>query len=258
MSGKLIKITAFSLALTALNATQVDARSSTCDPELEAPKGDAFGYKQRAGRCEGRYVQEVSSLTLVVASLTSTLDNNMDSESWTVEWSAPGNADVRLRAQGLRSRLYYRMDARAGAAQTFSWPTELLAGLDIPAKDVGIVGWTRHPVGGSDLEVYLPLAVRSAGSPAKPSAGGYELVLVPGRELSEVYLSLAPLGDDGRPLEFLQDGEPLDYGYYPAGLGIEIALPKLTTSGLYYLELGATTAGGKAAAVELYFYHSDR
>ncbi len=150
------------------------------------------------------------------------------------------------------------MDARAGATQTFSWPTELLVGLDIPSRDVGIVGWTRLPIADRDREVYLPLAVRPAGASTRPLDPDYELVLVPGRELSEVYLSLAPLGDDGRPLEFLQDGEPLDYGYYPAGIGIDIELPELTTPGLYFLELGATTADSKATAVELYFYHPER
>ncbi len=50
MPGEFLKIATISLALAMLNVVQPGAQSSACDPELEAPKGDAFGYKQRAAK----------------------------------------------------------------------------------------------------------------------------------------------------------------------------------------------------------------
>ncbi len=233
------------------------AQPAPCDPELEARSGDELGYRLRGERCEGRYAQEdVASTTLTLASFLNT-PGIAGGETWNVdalkvEWTAPSVADsVHLRARGLRSRLYYRMDAVA-VAPPFAWPTHLLTSLEIPPREVGLVAWTRQNLGGEAREVYLPLAVQS---PRPAGTRSHRLVILPGRELQEVYLSLAPLGKDGVPGKFLKDGAPLGYSYYPAGRGTEIELPALPATGFYHLELGATLAGGGVASLELVFYH---
>ena len=241
---------------TLLTAPPSAAEPSPCDPELETRSSDELGYRLRGERCEGRYAQEdVASTTLTLAGFLATAEIATD-KTWKVEalkvgWAArPAVGSVHLRAQGLRSRLYYRMDAVA-AAPPFVWPTDVLAALDIPPREIGLIAWTRRTLGGEAREVYLPLTVR----PAVSGNGGCRLVILPGRELSEVYLSLAPLGKDGVPGEFLKDGEALGYGFYPAGRGTRIELPALPAAGFYHLEIGATLAGGGVASLELVFYH---
>ena len=252
-----------------LPVSRLSAQIFPCDPELETQPGDALGYRLRGERCEGLYVQKVASTTLVLASFLArtglSSSASWEGEALNVEWTVPpagGNApesarreavaSTRLRAQGLRPRLYYRMDAeRPAGAAAFTWPTDLLTRLRILPREVGLVAWTERTLGGKPREVYLPLTVRSAG----PGGGGYLLVLRPGRELSEVYLSLAPLDRDGLLGEFLKDSEPLSYGYYPAGHGTEIELPALPAAGFYHLELGARFASGGVTAIELVFYH---
>jgi hypothetical protein len=73
--------------------------------------------------------------------------------------------------------------------------------------------------------------------------------------LIEVFVSLAAIGVDGRPVSFLRDGEALEYGYYPAERDITIPITGLEIPGVYYLEIGAPLKGGGVTTVELWFYH---
>jgi hypothetical protein len=89
-------------------------------------------------------------------------------------------------------------------------------------------------------------------------AGRYELLLVSGRELDEVFVHLARVRDDGTLMPAIRSGQALGYGYYPAGRGIPIPLSGLTTPGTYSVELGAELRGGGNVTEWLYFYHAGR
>jgi hypothetical protein len=230
-----------------------------CDPLLEQPPGNPYGYRLRGERCEGVYVQQVASTTLLVASFTEAFpDYDLASDrNLVIDWSAPAPGEVQLRAHGLRRKLYYRMDAtRPAASHSFTWPVDLLAALSISRPDVGVVGWMRHSVGPTDRDVYLPLRV---GRPREASRReAYVLVLVPGVPLSEVYVSLAPVGRDGRPTTFIRDEEALRYNYYPADRPIDIPISPSLSPGLHYLLIGATLGTGGSATAELWFYRAPR
>jgi hypothetical protein len=232
------------------------AKNDDCDPGLEQPKENPYGYRLRGDRCEGIYVKQVASTTLLVASFTEAFgDYDLSSnKDLVVEWKKLGNEQVRLRAQGLKRRLYYRMDTvRSPEAQTFSWPVGLLSALAIPREDIGVVGWTRYSAGKIEKEVYLPLRISQQKN--KSRLGTYTVVLLPGAELSEVYVSLATAGKDGHPETFLRDGIALGYNYYPADRRIDIPISGFKASGLYYVEIGATLKAGGSATVEFWFYH---
>ena len=85
---------------------------------------------------------------------------------------------------------------------------------------------------------------------------GYQLVLVPGSELKEVYLSLAQVGADGQPRSFVMSDRPLGKGYYPAERGILIEIPEIKAPGVYYLEVGATNRYGGLTTQRMWFYLS--
>jgi hypothetical protein len=226
-----------------------------CDPLLKKPADDKLGYSPREGRCEGRYVQATST-TLLLASLTESFENfdsNSD-ETLIVEWTALGNERVNLRAQGIRPRLYYRMDSvREPGSRSFKWPTSILKALEISRRDIGVVGWTRHSVGGIIRDIYVPLRIRQKENATQSNT--YRVVLLPGRELTEVFYSLARVREDGYIGPFLKDGNELQYFYYPVWRAIEFEISVLGDQGIYYLEIGATLRSGAVVTVELWFYH---
>ncbi len=244
------------LSLVFVRPLTVFALDDHCDPYLKAPANHPYGYSPRGNRCEGIYIQEVSSTTLSVVSFTEFFEDYdfTSANELLVEWKAPGTENVRLQAQGIKRKLYYRMDTAlpAGSAN-YTWSSNILSALSIQKQDIGVIGWSFYTLGKTEQQIYLPLKIRQQSTTG--SSGSYQLVLLPGRELTEVYTSLALVEADGIPRSFLQDAKPLKYGYYPAGRGITIPISSLEASGIYYLEVGVTLKGGGSTTVELWFYH---
>jgi hypothetical protein len=234
----------------------VTAQENHCDRDLNAPAGHPYGYRLRGDRCEGIYVQEINCTTLRIASLIESFEDYdpASGKDLLVQWPAFGHRDIRLRTQSLKRRLYYRMDTvRPPGSTSYTWPSHLLAALKISKRDLGIMGWTRYAVGNTEQSVYVPLRISQQQQPLQ--LGNYQLVLLPCRELIEVFVSLAAIGVDGHPVSFLRDGEALEYGYYTDERDITIPITGLEIPGVYYLEIGATLKGGGVTTVELWFYH---
>ena len=209
-------------------------------------------------------MQQVASTALLLASFTRVFEEyDLGSgQPLQLEWKSPAGADVRLRARGLRRRLYYRMDAiRAPGATPFSWPTAILGALQIPRADLGVVAWTRYQIGSSERDLYLPVQLdqkgRSAGSnqgSGKDRSVGYQFALMPGVEISEIYVSVAAVGRDGRATRFVRDGTPLGYGYYPSDRAIQFSMPAPGPPGIYYLEAAASLKTGGSTTLTLWIY----
>lgn len=230
-----------------------------CDKSLVAAHASPYGYRQRGDRCEGIYVQELAGTALQIASFVESFEDYSLTapQELLVEWTPAGAEAFRLQARGLRPSLYYRMDATAPAGKSsYGWPTAILASLGIRQRDVGMLGWEMRVIGGVAQRVYHPLRIRQQRDSQRASS--YQLVILPGRQLSEVYVRLAALGKDGSLGKFIRDGAPLQYGHYPAERALIIPIPAPKAPGLYYLEIGADLAGGGAATTQLYFYHADR
>jgi hypothetical protein len=99
--------------------------------------------------------------------------------------------------------------------------------------------------------VYLPVSVGKTISPI----GSYRLLLLPERELRELFLTLVPLHADGNLNTPLINGQRIKHGYLPAGRPVQVEVPTPSVSGLYYLEIGALLREGGAATVEMWFDH---
>ncbi len=193
------------LSLLVVCSPAVTAQPQHCDPGLQQSSG-ALGYRLHEDRCEGLYVQEVGSADLLVLSFTEVFEefDATSGRALQVQWEAPGDGRVRLRAQGA-GKQYYRMDTlRPPGATSFLWPSNVLAGLGLSRQEIGVVGWARTQVGGTERPVYLPLRISQDQPPA--GTGEHRLMLVPGRELAELYVSLAAVGADGEPGQFLVGG----------------------------------------------------
>lgn len=233
-------------------------QESHCEPHLRQASSDPYGYRLRGDRCEGIYIKDVASTTLLVASLTESVEdlNPASGQSLLVEWTALGSESIRLRAYSLIHRLYYQMDSLRPAGRTsYIWPMDLLAALNFRKNDLGIVAWTSYQVGNTKREVYLPLRIRRQAAAGK--SRGYQLVLLPGIELTEVFISLAPVKKDESLGAFFIKDKALGYGYYPAERGVTITIPELKMPGIYYLEIGATLRAGGSSSAKVWFYHND-
>jgi hypothetical protein len=225
-----------------------------CDALLLQPSANPHGYRQRGDRCEGIYVQQIAGAPLTIASWTQSFsDYDLASrQPLILQWDkASGAGTVRLRANSLRRRLHYRMDAIASAgAGSFSWPSDILLALGIASHDIGVTATTRLKVGDVERDVHLPLRIAQG----KPNQGStYRLVVLPGGELSEIFVSLS-LESGGRTT-VVRNAEPLRHGYYPAERPIEVLIPGVSARGFYRLEIGASTLSGGAATADFWFYH---
>jgi len=228
-----------------------------CDPYLPRPPENPLGYRLRGDRCEGIYFQELSSAALAVVSFTEFFtDFDVSSpKDLRVEWMSPGNETVRLRAVSLRPRLYYRMDTHRPAGPTvYNWPTDILRALKLSKNEIAVVAWIQRPLGGTSRDLYVPLRVRQQGDSVRASS--YQLTLLPGVQLDEVFISLAPVEADGRQSTFLISDKKLGRGYYPAGRSVRIPIEKPAQPGFYYLEIGAPLTSGGSSALRAWFYHS--
>jgi hypothetical protein len=217
----------------------------------------------RANRCEGIYIQEVSGAPLRVVSWTQSFaEYKPDSrEPLQMHWDLPANSTrVRLRAQALRRRLYYRMDAAPSAhATSFTWPTDILAALGVGTPEIGVIATGSATLDGSERDIYLPLRISSPGASSTANgdrSAGYRLIVLPGVEMKEVFLTLT---DRTQPKAVtIKNGEPLGYGYYPADEPVEIPISGLRGSGFYHVEISATLKAGGGSSSEFWFYHAGR
>ena len=224
---------------------------SSSNPHRYSPRGDP------PDRCEGIYVLQVANTPLFVASFTEFFEkyNTKADKDLIVEWSAPtSNNSIHIRSYGIKPKLYYRMDTkRKTKEKSYRWSTTTLADLGINYGDIGVIGWTQMLVGARAEEVYIPLRI-SQSRKQNPSKM-YQVVLFPGRDLNEVFISLAKVRKDGKFGKFIKESEALGYGFYPAKRGIAFELSDLKEPGIYYVEIGATLRSGGTTAFELYFYH---
>jgi hypothetical protein len=233
------------------------SQQSPCDPSLSQLAQGPQGYRLRGNRCEGIYVQPVGSTTLLLASFTGSFADfdPKSADKLSIDWSSPGGGTIHLRAYGLHEKLYYQMDAAVPSDKApFPWEVDLLDELHLSKEDIGVVGFIDYQVGAENKTLYLPLSIRQKSKPT--TIGAYQAIVIPGSELKELYVSLAKVGNDGRPQSFLISDKALGRSYYPAERGISFDIPKPAEPGIYYLELGATGRYGNSATQQIWFYNA--
>jgi hypothetical protein len=229
------------------------AQGPHCDQDLNPAATNPLAYRLRGDRCEGVYIQDVGATTLRLVSFTESYEEFDASlaSPLLLEWTPPQNATVHLRAQSVRTRLYYRMDSdRSAGSASFSWPGDVLAALQLRKTELGVLAWTTRRVGSTDRTVLEPLRVRqrSASMP-----GVYRFVVVPGVQVDEIFISVAPLRPNGDTGPYVIDKQPALVGYYPAGRPAVISIPPPSSAGIYRIDLGATLARGGTSAMTAYF-----
>lgn len=255
-----LAFTGLAVALLAAPCIAQDA----CDPGLEAASGRATAYQDRGDRCEGVYALKVSSTKLRLGSFIARFDGFDPSESKGLEIEWPtlprSEATIRLRAYSLNPRSYYRMDTEVPAeSRRFRWPVELLAALDLGRPEIGVVGWTTDDRC-QGTETYLPLRIHSSGSSGASDAAtptAYEVVVVPGEKLREIFLTVSPAPGEEGPSPPLVVDKPLGYGFYPPREPTLFSLDAPDTPGLYRVDLAARFHRGGSTTETFCFYHGE-
>jgi hypothetical protein len=137
---------------------------------------------------------------------------------------------------------------------SFVWPTDFLIQYQITPQDLAILGWSMVPVGGQDLAVYLPLTIRQGDAAAQGE--GYNLLVVPGVDLAELFIMIDLLDQGGNPERTVLERTALGFGFYPADSGVAIALPDLAGPGIYQVKLIAQRLlDGIERPEDFWFYH---
>ncbi len=229
---------------------------NVCDPDLKTKEDFAFSYRYREDRCEGLYIREVAGTPLLVASLTSRFEDftPQSGNNLLVSFRSPGDTYVRIRACGLRRKLYYRMDTIVQRGhKSYRWPLDILNALNITRKDLGLIAWAEVSLGGEMRKVYLPVCVSQGSSSISPIS--YQMLLFPEQELVEVYVTLAGIDQQGRQTSKLMEAKPLGYGYYPAERPVLITIPPLPSEGFYCIDIGVVLKSGGSYADHLFVYH---
>lgn len=249
-----VLVLSLSLAASAQAAT-------LCDPNLPSEPKSPLAYKERNGRCEGIYAQEVSAVSVDVRSVLAgfgSFDPGRD-EHLPLAWTAPPgeSGNLRLRAFSFRPRTYFRMDTELPASQgVFSWPTDVLSQLNLDEETLGLLAWMDLPgSSGTRREVYLPL--RAAGGSGS-AADGYQIAVVPSVRLREIHVTLTRLDRKGGAAAVLRQNEPLEYGNYPSNQPTVFDTGRLGEEGFYRLEIAATPVSGPPVRQEIELYHSGR
>jgi hypothetical protein len=256
MDCRLVAKVLLFLNLTAGLTTQLYAQNR-CDPTLTLIQDNPLSYHDLGDRCEGIYAEQVGGTTLRVVSLSEYFENyNLQTgKPLFINWDKPpGNTVIRLRAQSIKSKLYYRMDTYCNHDSiSFKWSSGILFSLNILKNDIAVQALTKYAIGKTERDIYLP--VRIIQETKRVDKRKLNLVLLPGEELTEVFISLAKIGNYGQHEPFIKDGEKLGYGYYPPNRAIEIPITGLKDIGTYYMQIGATLKSGSAASIEFWFYN---
>ncbi|MEP6390340.1 MAG: hypothetical protein ABJ056_10500 [Halioglobus sp.] len=222
--------------------------SAACDPSIRQNLDHPQGYKGRgAGLCEGVYATGVSSLGISLASLSGPLAgiDLGQAKSYSIAWKTASSNDVRIRADSLRPRFYYRMDAvRPGSDGRMVWQNDIPAHNQLHTREIGILARQKNASG---EEVYLPLQISSDGhsAPLLP----YQATVISGADIEEVYWSLS---QNGQSLVFEQ---AVNLSPYMAHQPISIQLDQVNEPGSYHVIITAVLRNGMTNSFEFVFLH---
>jgi hypothetical protein len=126
-----------------------------------------------------------------------------------------------------------------------------------------LTGWINHNLkNGKDIHLYLPIVVSQAGETGNENLttkNEYNLVILPGFQLDQVYFTLQHFDDDVAG-SVIKDQEEQKQFFYPAERPIVIKLSSTerSLSHEYYFSLSARIKEGGSASIEgLFFFPSN-
>ena len=235
----------------------VHADQDICDPQLRSSDSDPLGYRLRGDRCEGRYTPNASASVVLLSLIEATDASAADKGRIEVSWHSASEESVSIQAQSVdpKKKAFYRMDVASPNGQgSYAWESGLLTSLGLSPKDLAIRASIAGTIDHASGRIFLPVVVRSEGlATHERTPGRITVLILPGAELEEVYVSLEKVTDESAPPESVSRQEPLKLGYYPQDFGISFMTPPLPSPGIYHLLLTAAEKSGGAGKLDFYF-----
>lgn len=224
-----MKVNLYLLLFLLLITTIQPAYSQTCDPKIKkiAVRNRKLRYRERENRCEGFYASAVSSKFEVVGLIEGNFHYKLDKDE-VIKISSPIVSDqpVYVRAVGIPSRTYYRLDARLDPGQTLTWPVaDVLHLKNLSAKEIGVFGW----IGEETEKTYVPVAA-AAQIASVADDEKIRLILRPAIDVKNVQWRSADVVD-GACTKF-GESHNMRKSSYRKGQPIKIILPESETGEL--------------------------
>ena len=236
---------------------------SPCDSTLRPAEAPTLGYRDRQGRCEGKYERPVSASVALVGLLAAVATDDLcaGARSAHLVWSAPSalpeGPPVHVRVESLRDGLPYRLDAsRPAGSPSFEWPSQPRCSNEVRlrASELGVLARTSFQRGAKPIDVLLPVAVGS--DPKVTLSPPYRAILISGRPIAQVHVSLWHVGDPQNPARIFTE-RPLPKKGYPARtpIHVEMSATDLQATGLYRVRFSVEFEGGEHDARDYFFFH---
>jgi len=196
--------------------------ASPCDPTLKPVQNPEILSTNRSCRCEGFYSAKVSTgsidmVGLVQGDFRFSLDPD---ERVTITSPLVTDREVRIRAQGIPIKTYYRMDALIAPEGEFTWPIgDVVFSAKLRYQNIGVYGW----IGSENERLYVP--VRTVAAKMKPAADGRKITLYLRSTVNvrKVQWRSAPVS--GGKCGVYDEWNILKRGSYRAAQPIRIVLP---------------------------------
>ncbi len=162
-----MRLTFWGLLLAiAASVTTPAALAQTCDPLLQREDNQLLGYGPRQNRCEGLYRTIVTQRDFggleVVGVTLGTFQFDLD-EQEVIQISSAIVTDepVEVRAVGIPTNTYYRLDATIAPGQTLNWPVkDVILPAQLRPYQIGLYGWLNAK--GASETMYVPLSTVAA------------------------------------------------------------------------------------------------
>lgn len=237
---------------------------SPCDRALIQEDGRSISYQPRGNRCEGTYKRLVSSFGVQLISLTAQSKlHDLCASGQTVHLAWPSftvSTPIRLRAESLRPQLYYRLDVAVPPnASSFEWAADPRCSPEVrlSPEELGVTAIAEASLGRRRVDALLPVGF--FGGAKETVDPPYRALLMPGRRVREVYVSLWQYSAQGVATGIVSE-RPLAARPYSTGraIPIELAAPDLRRPGLYRFRASVEFESGDIEAIDFHFVHGSR
>jgi hypothetical protein len=134
-----------------------------CDPTLVGAYNRTIAYKKRGSgkstRCEGFYRQKVGAELTVVHVVKGDFRFKLNRKE-VVNISSPiiNKQTICVRAVGIPSNTYYRMDAQINPNKVLSWPIgDVINGQRLSSQKIGVYGFLKR----GRKKIYIPVRAKA-------------------------------------------------------------------------------------------------
>ncbi|HEX6368969.1 MAG TPA: hypothetical protein VF006_08550 [Longimicrobium sp.] len=205
------------LAVSRPEAAGAQARCRSDVPRDE----DAYAYRLRGDRCEGRcgrLASTTTALRVVGFSRGTLFPAAQTPPRLTVQWSAPDGPGATLRVSAVAGPFCYQMDADAPtAASAFAWSSHILRALEVRPAQLAALVRTSAQVNGRREEMIVPAEPGDARTPGQP----FMLYLVPGRAFDRITFGIRRASDGA----VIVPEQRLVEAWFPANQVVRFRLP---------------------------------